>query len=310
VLPVAERAGQAASIAPLPFRSTPTESLQRRHARDADARIDFMSAGWHLIGEPLNLHEAGQRWFADVCGATQPDRDSLGIVLGATAWMGSLLRGMHREVALVDMSQAMLAMARAELGAEAAPTGVEFVQGHWQHLPAWRAVAGTVLGDNSFSFLEFPDGWTRLADQLADRMHPGARLFIRVLSMPVQHRAATVGEIVEQFVARESINFTEVRAALLFAHWRQSGYRIDTEEVLRTFESHAAAFAPLLDRCPPGQANDLVTVTKYRGSGAVYYAPPLDEILHALRLRFRIKGVHFGPYAMAEYFPLVVAERI
>jgi hypothetical protein len=118
-----------------------------------------------------------------------------------------------------------------------------------------------------------------------------------------------IEELVAGFTRRTSINYTEVRAALLFAHWNPVTYAINTEEVLDSYESNRRLFAPLLKRCADGVDNDLLTVRKYKSSGAVYYAPPLGEVLSLMGSSFRIRSVHYGPYAMSQYFPLIVASK-
>lgn len=274
---------------------------------EAAASAEFMVRGYDLIQEPLNLWESGRRWFSEVCALDSGEAGRHGLVLGATPWLGALLARTHRHVTLIDGSDTMLENARRALAPSVDAT---YVRSSWQSLPAADALYDTVLSDNGFSYLPFPDGWVHLCHELASRMRPGGRLAARILSVPIRHRSETVDEIVARFAAQERINYTEVRAALLFSHWRETTFSIDTERVLRTYDDHAAAFETLLDRCAEGEPNDLVTIEKYRGAGAVYYAPPLDEWLGIIRRRFRVDGVHFGPYAMSEYFPLVSAVRI
>jgi hypothetical protein len=272
----------------------------------ARGSAEFMAHGYNLIQEPLNLLDAGRRWWADVCarGAREPQHH--GLVLGATPWLGALLSRTHACVTFIDGSEAMLANARAELGASVNAT---YVRSGWHALPNDSGPFDTVFSDNGFSYLPFPAGWVQLCDDLASAMRPGARLFARALSRPEGHRRETATEIVSRFAALERINYTEVRAALLFSHWRDAGFSIDTQSALDTYDAHASAFATLLARSPAGEPNDLVTMEKYRGAGAVYYAPPLDQWLAVLRHRFRVEAVHFGPYAMGDYFPLVSAVR-
>jgi len=64
----------------------------------------------------------------------------------------------------------------------------------------------------------------------------------------------------------------------------------------------------LLDRYGDAD-NDLVAMEKYRGVNAIYYAPTLDRALEVIGDTFVIRSVHFGPYAMSEYFPLIIASR-
>ncbi len=276
-------------------------------ARDVTrGSAEFMAHGYNLIQEPLNLLETGRRWWAEVCASASREPQQHGLVLGATPWLGALLSRTHACVTFIDSSDTMLANARAELGSS---VNARYVRSAWHTLPKDSAPFETVFSDNGFSYLPFPAGWVQLCDELASSMRPGARLFARALSCPNGHRTETATEIVSRFAALEQINCTEVRAALLFSHWRDAVFSIDTQSALATYDANAAAFATLLPKGHAGEPNDLVTMEKYRGAGAVYYAPPLDQWLAVVRRRFRVEAVHFGPYAMGEYFPLVSAVR-
>ena len=272
--------------------------------------LDF-SKGYTQIGEPLNLHEAGRPWWANVYARQRSGHDSMGLVLGATTWMIELMRRNTSHVFAADMNETMIHRAESELtGAPVETKGtVEFIQSDWLALPDFSRPFDVIFGDNSFSFLPYPKGWFDLADELADRMQTGATLMVRFLSMPPAHCPLTVDEIVEGFLQLTSINYTAVRTALLFAHWNRTNYSIDTERVCETFERERKKFNRLFQKFPLTPDNDLITVKKYKNSGAVYYAPPLADALDALEQRFRITGVHFGPYAMGQHFPLVVASR-
>lgn len=285
---------------------------RRRTASAVDDReVDFMAKGYARIGEPLNLLSGGQEWFRQVFATADVPRGGDGLVLGATPWMGQLLRASQRRVIQADMSQVMLEFCAEQLIASGAADGgdVHLLHADWRELPGDVDGLGVVIGDNAQSFLRYPDDWAPMIDSLADRMRSGAWLVSRMLALPRHHRRRSIDEIVTHFLAGESINYTEVRTALLFAHIDLLTYAIPVESVLEAYEANGAAFDTLLAKFGGAADNDLVTVSKYRGSGAVYYAPPLDEILDVFRRRFRIRSVHFGPYSMAEYFPLVVAER-
>ena len=293
----------------------PLHSLAEKPAAGVSASVecirdaDFMARGYDLIGEPLNLH-AGQAWFGRVFGQTGGVTDGCGLVLGATAWMARLLHQTKARVVLADMSARMLRMAASELAETSKPgSSFEFVHIDWRGLPRTVGEFAAVVGDNSLSFLGYPDEWDAMLDLLAERMCVGGRLVTRMLAVPRVHKRQTVEDIVAQFIAADSVNYTQVRAALLFAHLDPQTFAIPVEDVLVDYEANKSAFDALLARFGAPPDNDLVTVSKYRGSGAVYYAPPLDNILQLFHRRFRVDSVHFGPYQMAEYFPLVVAER-
>jgi SAM-dependent methyltransferase len=271
------------------------------------AATDFMAHGYDLIEEPLNLRDAGQRWLSEVWSSTGTTGADRGLVLGATPWIATLLGRTHRQVSLVDISELMLANSRAVV---TGVTNPQFVRGRWLALPFVGGRYDSVISDNGFSYLPFPDGWIRLCEELAALLRPGGCLLARALSVAGGERVETVREVAARFSTVERINYTEVRAALLLSQWCERTFAIHTESALRAYDEHPSAFAPVLARCPAGEPNDLVTIEKYRGTGAVYYAPPLEEWLRILRRRFRIQGVHYGPYAMSGYFPLVAAVRV
>lgn len=279
--------------------------------RACTQNVDFLSQGFELIGEPLNLLENGQEWFKTIYKNQSGVKGSLGLVLGATAWMGRLLRGTCKRVVLVDRSAAMLEMAqRAVLRATTPgqPMDLQFVQGDWLHLPDLSEPISIAVGDNAFLFLRYPDDWVTFCNGLADRMHPGAKFITRIPSIPQHYEPAAVEEIVCRFMKGNSINYTAVRTTLLFAHWNKLTYAIDTEQALATFEANWEQFDVLYQKFP-STPDDLLTIKKYKDSGAVYYAPPLDNILQVLRARFRVVEIHFGQYPMADYFPLIVGIR-
>jgi SAM-dependent methyltransferase len=225
--------------------------------------------------------------------------------------MIDMLRRRADPVLVVDMSPVMLARIAAETQRKpgVAVADVQCIQAEWLRMPPFDQQLGVVLADNAFSFLAFPEGWRTLCRVLARRMQRGGRLIMRILSVPVGHRAVSANDLVEQYRGRQRINYTEVRARLLFAHWNGRTRAIVTEDVLNTFETHRDLFEELIRRSG-AEANDLETVEKYRGTGAVYYAPPLADAISVIRERFEVLDVQYGPYAVAEYFPLIVAAKV
>jgi|GEM_PF-4206742 len=276
-----------------------------------ETTTDFMIHGYTSIREPLKLTGLSQQWVRKVYESVDTEPESMGLVLGATSWMAALLAERYGQVVVADISPSMLRLATEEIGQYASGDSlqsVKFVESNWFDLPPALQALDIVAGDNSFSFLPYPDGWVELCETLADRMRPEARLIMRVLSVPSTHRALSADEIIDKFDA-EGINFTEVRTTMLFAHWNPATYGIDTEAVSRTFERNRTKLDRLL-RLSATKDNDLVTVLKYKGSGAVYYAPPLGKVLALVGKFFRVASVHFGPYCMSDYFPLIVASRL
>jgi hypothetical protein len=281
------------------------------------SNMDYMRHGFEIIREPLNLKDAGQAWYRRVFGGQidaafcQRVRDEPhGLVLGATAWLTRVIVAITPRVIVIDKNLAMLAMAHNHV-----PDDVSMIAGDWLSLPEMPGPISIAVGDNSFSFVPFPEGWYELCDQLAGKMKPGAKLITRCFSMPRPKRirespAAIAGEFIARARAGENINYTEVRARLLFSQCDPITSRIDAQDVYGLFESNRAAFAELYELSPTVDADDLSTIEKYKDSGALYYAPDLDQIADVFREQFRVDEIRFGPYPMAECFPLIVATRL
>jgi hypothetical protein len=271
---------------------------------------DFVSKKYAQVGEPLNLRAGARAWFADIFERQPLPARSLALVLGATPWIGRMLGRALDHTTLVDINPVMLDTARAEISScdDGAAGTVELLEANWLALPALRAPVAIAIGDNSFSFIRHPEGWLQLCDALADRMHPGATLMARFLTLPLG-RPTTVAEIIEQSLVATDINYTAIRTAMLFAGASEDTFELYPARAVAMFDAHRADFAQLLERCPTTPDNDLCDIERWRGSHAVLYAPPLAHILDALGGRFRVRDIHIGPYDMAEFFPLIVATR-
>lgn len=293
--------------------AVPTESLTGSTSSVTESPCEFMRCAYELIGEPLNLLGGGQRWFRQVLGYEySPRPDARALVLGAIPWLTRSMCEIVAHTTVVDTSAAMLAMCQSSVGPLALPPSnvAAFVRGNWLSLPESLRGLDLVAGDNSFSFLSYPEHWDELVDVLSRRMTDGSVLFTRVLSVPASHRRLCPAEIVSEALSRRApVNLTAVRAALLFAHWDERNWIIRPEEALATFEAHQREFDALLYDMPDGAANDLLSIEKYRSTGATYFVPPLAEAIQRFGRHFHVRAVYFGPYEMSQYFPLIVASK-
>lgn len=273
-------------------------------------RFDFVSNRYAQVGEPLNLRGSARVWFAQIFERQPLPSRSLALVLGATPWIARMLRGALDHTTLVDINPKMLDTARAEISSsdDGAAGTVELIEANWLALPALRAPVAIAVGDNSFSFVRHPEEWRQLCNALADRMHPGATLMARFLILP-PGRPTTVAEIIEQSLGATDVNYTAMRTAMLFAGASDDTFELYPARAVEMFDAHRTDLAALFERCPCTPDNDFFAIERWRGSRAVLYAPPLAQVLDALGERFRVRDVHFGPFDMAEYFPLVVATR-
>jgi SAM-dependent methyltransferase len=286
-------------------------TTQKATARVSGNDLDYMSQDYDLIQEPLNLLQPGQRWFAETFHHHKCDTRAPGLVLGATEWLARLLATTQEQVVVADMNSAMIDHARTRalqtISFDDAQK-LQFVQCDWLALPCAASSMGNILGDNCFSFLSYPSGWANFCHSLANAMQPDGVLITRFFSVPLSHVPRTPQDIVRRYIYQSSVNYTEVRAELLFSVWNSLTSAILTEAALERFESSRSTFDELF-KVFPAIPNDLLTVSKYRNTGATYWAPRLDSALDIFKTRFRIKGIHFGPYALGEYFPVVVGCR-
>jgi hypothetical protein len=272
------------------------------------AADDFMAHGYELIGEPLNLHDSGRTWFRHAFECIEDVPNGRALVLGATPWLVDYFLCQKRRVLVADRSQLMLDSLATGLKSQVPTSECLPLTCDWIDLPDAVADLAVTVGDNSFSFLPFPTAWCDLCRFLSGRMLPGAVLAIRICSPPRRHRRRPTEALIDEFIHSGRHNWTALRAALLFACWNADRGTICTQEALATFDVHRSAFDNLLGRYGDAD-NDLVTMEKYRGVNAIYYAPTLDRALEVIGDTFVIRSVHFGPYAMSEYFPLIIASR-
>lgn len=270
---------------------------------------EFINNYYALSQEPMNLREVGQKWFnAIYCRECR--KHSVGLVLGGTPWLGTLLKRKGRRAIMVDINAAMLETAEREIERDCRPDvgHVEYVCANWLELPEFSYPIDVILGDNCLNFLQYPDGWAHFFDALVPKLSEKAELLIRFIAIPPTHQAMSVDQIVRKYMQFPSLNYTEVRAQLLLAHWEPGPMSIRTETVVDVFEDNRTKFDPLFAKFPAAQ-NDLVTIRKFKNSGFVLVSPPLQEIVRFLSEYFTVSSIHFGPFGLSEYFPIVFAKR-
>jgi len=271
---------------------------------------EFINNYYALSQEPMNLRAVGQKWFDRTYRRECARQHSVGLILGGTPWLGTLLKKKLKRTIMVDINPAMLDTAESAIKSTSDAHGgeVEYVCANWVAMPRFSSEIDVIAGDNCLNFLQYPEGWCHFFDDLVPRLSRNAELIIRFIAIPATHEAMSVDEIVEKYSAADSINYTQVRAHLLLAHWEPGLMAIRTEHVVDIFEANRSKFDPLFRKFPAPQ-NDLVTITKFKNSGFVLFSPPLEELLRFLSSYFQVKSVHFGPYGLSEYFPIIVAKR-
>ena len=270
---------------------------------------DFINNYYALSEEPLNLRSRGQRWFNRIYRRESLPEHSVGLILGGTPWMGTMVTKNLKRSIMVDINPAMLETAKREIETTVgvASNRVEYVCANWLAMPEFTAPIDVVVGDHCLNFLKYPDGWLHFMDHIVPKLSPHAKVIIRFCAIPPNHKSLTIEEIVNEYLSRDSITYTEVRAHLMLAHWEPEAMAIRTERLVDVFDAHEPKFEPLFRKFPKPD-NDLITIRKFRNSGFVSYAPRLDDVLMFLSTRFRVTAVYFGPYGLAEYFPIIVGE--
>jgi SAM-dependent methyltransferase len=271
---------------------------------------EFINNYYALSQEPLNLRTVGQRWFKNIYSRECSRRHSVALVLGGTPWLGTLLKEKGKTAIMVDINPAMLETAEAEVnrGGDRHSGRVEYVCANWLDMPEFSSPLDLIVGDNCLNFLHYPEGWHRFFDSLPLRLSQTAELMIRFIAIPATHKPMSIDAIVAKYLMQDSISYTEVRAQLLVANWDAGSMAIPTEHVVDMFEANQSKFEPLFRKFPAPQ-NDLTTIRKFKSSGCLLFTPPLQEILRFLSGYFRVMSIHFGPYGLSEYFPVIVAKR-
>lgn len=271
---------------------------------------EFINDYYALSEEPLNLRAVGQPWFEKAYDDECSGAHSVGLVLGGTPWLGGFLKRRVDHVLLVDINPGMLDTAEAEIESEkdGGKGKVHYICANWLSLPEFQFPIDLVLGENCLNFLQYPKGWSHLFDSLMPKLTDRAKLVMRFMAIPATHRQLSVDEIVAKYLNADSVVYTQIRAHLLLSHWRPDLKAIPTEQVVRVFDAQESKFEPIFRKFP-NPHNDLVTIRKFRNSGYSMHAPPLEEILEFLSGYFRIAAIHYGPFGLSEYFPLIIGAR-
>jgi hypothetical protein len=270
---------------------------------------EFINNYYALSEEPLNLRRVGQAWFRKTYEHLASRRHATGLILGGTPWLGTLLTRRMPQVFMVDISQGMLDTARAEVdGSSKAGDGhIDYVAANWLAMPEHITDIDCVVGDNCLTFLQYPDGCRCLFDNVAAALAPHADVMLRIMSIPRTHRPLSLDGIVSKYLQQPSFTFTQVRAELLLSYWQPDIMAIPTERVVQVFDENEHRFRPLLAGRPV--QNDLFAIRKFRNSGYMMYAPRFEDIMGIMEEYFAIADISYGPYPLAEYFPLIRARR-
>lgn len=302
----------------------------------AETRLNYLSIGYDLIAEPLNLKQSGQQWFNEVFRQHAPCACGNALLLGAVVWMADRLLAGHEKCFVVDACHQALDRFQTagqfnlnthdpydKHGGDGkrqnrhkhhkthrGNSELRLVHANWTRLPDNIDNLTLITGDNAFIYLRFPDQWRGVLKDFHSRMAEGGVLLLRTFSVPDSHEIQTMEQIAESLRAAEAVNFTALRTKILFNFWNSETYAIDTEQVHAVYENKRHLFRRILNHCGViREPNDLDTIIKYRDCGIVYYAPPLGKILEMVGNCFDISCVSFGPYAMSRYFPLIVARK-
>lgn len=280
-------------------------ALSRNDFRLHTNKPDFMANAFERVGEPLNLLEKGQAWFRRVYQSHLGHAPKQAMVLGVTPWLGRLAAGQHEQVLMADQSAAMLEWAMEHL--RPIPDCCTLQQADWMSVDL--PPLDTILGDNSFAFVPYPDGWTALRDRLYRSCNPDARLFLRFFSVPTGYCPPPSTALVRKALCQERISYTALRTAYMFSCWDAQTCSMNMNEAVKRFDHELENFIPLVERFGLPEDNDLVTLRKYADTGITLYAPPVHRIIELFQSCFRIREVALGPTVLSPHFPLLVFEK-
>lgn len=268
-------------------------------------RQDFLADDFDRVGEPLNLLENGRTWFANVYRAHRRHDPGQALILGVTPWLGRLAAEYCQQVLLADRSAAMVAWAARHLDLKL--RNCRMVQTQWLKLEL--PGVDLVCGDNSFSFVRFPEGWSVLGEKLHDACRDNAQLYLRFISAPEGFAPAATEALVAEALRQSSINYTAFRAAYMLAKIERGRHYLDMDAIVERFNGELDLLAPLAEKFGLPEGNDLVTIRKYAGTGTKLYVPPVEAIIEVFAPWFRAVDVVYGPIPLARHFPLIVFEK-
>jgi SAM-dependent methyltransferase len=183
------------------------------------------------------------------------------------------------------------------------------IVGDWRNPNFLPETFSACIGDGSLSCLRYPDDLTRLLQELAIILRPGATLVCRLYLPPASPEtpfglrdAAMAGTI-------RNFHTFKLRLAMALAAQRRDPH-VEVDSILRSF-NNLFADRDQIARVTGWNRAHVDTIDLYDGSAVLYSFPTRDQLFGILADVFpNAVLVPTGTYELAERCPLLVGDRI
>jgi SAM-dependent methyltransferase len=251
---------------------------------------------WSQLTEPLRPHEevvaAVSQQLTAQSGRT--------LLLGITPELANLAG----EMIAVDRNHSLV----ANVWPGNTPTRTAVV-GDWRNPNFLPETFSACVGDGSLSCLRYPDDVTRLLQELAIILRPGARFVCR-LYLPPENQE-TPSSLRDAAMAGTIGNFHtfKLRLAMALAA-QQRDPHVEVDTILRSFNDLFADRDEVV-RIAGWRREHIDTIDLYNGSAVLYSFPTRDQLFEIVAEVFpNALLVPAGRYELADRCPLLVGERI
>jgi SAM-dependent methyltransferase len=274
-------------------------------ANRSDALHENYIRRWNLVGPPLRPYwedlQIMQGEIARWCRANGGSA-ARALILGVTPELAALDWPTHSRVYSVDRSIEMI----RSIWYTSAPHAKGAAAGDWAKLPVRDRSFDLMLGDGSFAFWAWPDGYRCLLDEAVRTLKPSGRLIVRfqvrpeVLETPVhvfdELAAGRIGGFNtfkwRLVVAVHGDSTDGVRLGDVWNAWRKSGVEPERLAVERRW--------PLAV---------IQTIDAYRDAEIRYFIPRAGELHALLGERLREVACHTPTYEEGSRYRIISLER-
>jgi SAM-dependent methyltransferase len=251
---------------------------------------------WSQLTEPLRPHQEVVSAVSQQLVA--PNGRTL--LLGITPELANLAG----EMIAVDRNQSLI----ANVWPGNTPTR-KAVVGDWRNSNFLPKTFSACIGDGSLSCLRYPEDVSRLLQELAVILRPGARFVCRLYLPP--ENPETPSSLRDAAMAGTIRNFHtfKLRLAMALAAQRADPH-VEVDSILRSFNDLFADRDEVVG-VTGWHREQVNTIDLYNGSAVVYSFPKSDQLFRIVAEAFpNALLVPAGTYELAERCPLLVGDRI
>jgi SAM-dependent methyltransferase len=264
---------------------------------DAPTHWNDYAARWSLVGEPLRPGATDVHYVRDSVRRLLPERDQIeqALLLGVTPELAAIDWPRPLELLAVDKS---LGMIKAVWPGDSSTRRARV--GNWLSLETPDAAFGLVLGDGVFSILEYPNGYEKLAAELARVLRPGGLLSLRLFCRP--EPCETVDSVYEELHAGHIGNFHVFKWRLAMALQGEGTHGVKLADIWQTSAARGPSIAELAARQSWPEAQ-VANIQSYRDVSERYSFSTEQEVTAALDGAFELVETWRPSYELGERCP-------